>query len=74
MNPKFRAETIGVKFWLSIGVGKKQSFVYSCVPIIRNSVLFAFNFNLLLVVQWNSFFVTQVPLNVLELMAMFLKT
>ena len=46
MTPKFRAETAGVKFWLSVDVGKKQ---------LRNSVLFEFNFNLLLVVQWNIF-------------------
>ena len=52
MTPKFRAETAGVNFWLSIGVGKKQSSLprYFCVPIIRNSVLSAISFNLLSVI------------------------
>ena len=48
MFPKFCPETAGVKFWFSIGVGKKQSSLPHCfcVPIIRNPVVSAFNFNL----------------------------
>ena len=50
VTPKFHAEMTGVKFWLSIGVGKKQSRLPRCfcVPILRNSVLFGFNNILLL--------------------------
>ena len=44
---------------LIIDVGKKHSSLTRCfcVPIIRNSVLFAFSFNLLLVIQWNTFWI-----------------
>ena len=54
VTPKFRAETASVKCWFSIGAGKKKIHKSCfCVPIIQNSGLFAFNFKLLSVIQWN---------------------
>ena len=41
VNPKFRAEAVGVKFWSRIGVGKK-TLDFVTLPLCTNNEQFCF--------------------------------